>query len=196
MTRGSRVAVSEGARSSATSTDGVVRHLHARLRLAHQVGDQAPFDVAQVGRPLGHQTAHGGEHLHELLDGRVDGREQVVAPLQVLADRGAQPLVTREAGAGGEHLRGGVGGLVGAPREPVGHGPRGLVVRREPGLLVVRRAVEAGDRLGRHVTAHHEGRRPGDAGDDRGAVEHGGGRRGAHGATLPRMGLTSQHIRA
>ncbi len=75
--RGSRCRT--GARSSATSTDGVVGQLHAGLRLAHEVGDHASFDVAQVGGPLGHQTAHRREHGDELLDGRADRGEQVVA---------------------------------------------------------------------------------------------------------------------
>ena len=46
----------------------------ARLGLADESGDDPAFDVEQVGGPLGHQPAHGGEHVDELGDRLVHGR--------------------------------------------------------------------------------------------------------------------------
>ena len=60
-----------------------VRRRDARLGLADQAGDDASLDVAQVGDPLGHQPAHAGEDVDELLHGRVHRGEQVVARPQV-----------------------------------------------------------------------------------------------------------------
>ena len=55
---GSSPAVSAGARSSATSTDGSSGVRDAGLRLPDDLGGEAALDVAQVGDPLGHQAAH------------------------------------------------------------------------------------------------------------------------------------------
>ena len=92
-TDGCSPAVSEGARSSATRMDGLGRRGYAGLRLAHEAGDDPALDVAQVGDPLGHQPAHAGEDVGELVDGGVHGAEQVVARAERLADRAAQALV-------------------------------------------------------------------------------------------------------
>ena len=96
-TVGSRPAVSEGARSSATRTDGTSGVRYAGLRLADEVGHDAALDVLQVGGPLGHQPAHAGEDPDELLDGPVHRGEEVVAAGQPLGDRAAQALVAGEA---------------------------------------------------------------------------------------------------
>ena len=70
---GSRPAVSAGARSSASRTDGTVGQRNARLGQAAQLGDDAVADVAQIGDAFGHQTAELSEEVDELVDGRHDG---------------------------------------------------------------------------------------------------------------------------
>ena len=105
------------------------------------VRDHAPFDVAQVGGPLGHQAAHAGEDRDELLDGRVHGGDDRAPAVERLADRRAQPLVAGQTGARGEHLGRGAGGLGGLGGEPVGHRLGGDVVRRERGVGVGEAAV-------------------------------------------------------
>ena len=72
-TSGSSPAVSAGARSSATSTTGVAGSDTPGSGSPDEVRDDAAFDVAQVGRPLGHQAAHAREDRDELLDGAVHG---------------------------------------------------------------------------------------------------------------------------
>ena len=57
MIAGSSPAVSAGARSSASSTDGTSGVRDARLGQAGELGDHPVADVSQVGDPLGHQPA-------------------------------------------------------------------------------------------------------------------------------------------
>ena len=174
MSSGSRPEVSLGARSSATSTDGREGVGHAGLGLAHEVGDQATLDVLEVGDPLGDQAAHAGEDGDELLDGRVHRGHQALAGGDVLGHRTAQPLVPGEARTGGEDLRGRAGGLVGLAGEAVGDGDDRVVVRRHRGVRVGEVAVaEAGDRVGRDLAAHEQGRAGGDSRHDGRPAEHG-----------------------
>ena len=148
--RGRGPAVSAGARSSATSTRRLVGHGYAGLGLADEPGDHPALDVAQVGDPLGHQAAHAGEHVDELLDApparRPAGRRRDVS---CLTHRAAQPLVAGQAGAGGRAPRRRRRRPRSALRgEAVGDG-RGdrVVVRRQGGVLVGEgAAVEARDR--------------------------------------------------
>ena len=189
-TDGSRPAVSAGREVLGHQDRGLARRGDARLGLADDVGDQPLLDVAEVGHPLGHQPAHAGEDGGELLDRAVHGREQVVARAQLLADRAAQPLVAGEAGARGQDLGGGAGGLLGLAGEAFRHGADGIVVRRQGGLGIgeVTRA-EAGDRVGRHLAAGDEGGTVGDTRNDRGAAQQRLGRglgTGDHGHKLPR----------
>ena len=72
--------MSEGARSSATRTDGCSGVGYAGLGLADDVRDHPPLDVAQVRDPLGHQPAHVGEHADELVDGGAHGADQRSVP--------------------------------------------------------------------------------------------------------------------
>ncbi len=163
----SSVAVSAGARSAATTTDGLDIFGSAWRGHAEHLGDDPVPHVPQVGDPLGHQAAHAGEDGDELLDARMHRSEQVLPLLQqVLADRAAQTLVAGQAGARRQHLRGVTRDAAGLAHEPVGHRLRGFVVRRkrrvgvgEPG------PVEACDRLGRDLGPHHESGCEGDAGD-------------------------------
>ena len=133
------------------------RQRHARLRLAHEVRDDAAFDVAQVGRPLGHQAAHAREDRDELLDGAVHRGDDRSASGERLLDRGTQALVARQTGARGEHLgRGAVGprGLLG---EAVGHGLGRDVVGCQRGVGVGEAAVpEALDGDGVDLAADSE----------------------------------------
>ena len=156
-TSGSSPAVSAGARSSATSTHGRGRQRHAGLRLAHEVRDDAAFDVAQVGGTFGHQAAHAGEDRDELLDGSVHGRDDRSATGERLLDRRAQPLVARQTGARGEHLGRGTVGLCGLGGEPVGHGLGRDVIGCERGVGVGEPAVpEALDGDGVDLAADSE----------------------------------------
>ena len=84
---GSSPEVSLGARSSATRIDGSVGVGTPGGGLADEVGDDAALDVAQVGDPLGHQAAHGGEDRDELLDRALHRGDRPLAGLQVLGHR-------------------------------------------------------------------------------------------------------------
>ena len=194
-TRGSRVAVSEGARSSASRTPAR-RASDARLGLADQVGDDPALDVAEVGDPLGHQPAHLGEDRHELLDGRAHRGQQVLAAAQVLADRGAQPLVAGQAGTRGQHLGRGTRRACRLAREAVGdrlrrrrRTPRGRSPRRAPRR---RSARPPRARPRRAPPARARRRRR----DDRRAVQGSGVGMVLMATRYPRTPLTSQHIRA
>jgi hypothetical protein len=145
------------------------------------VRDDASLDVSQIGGAFGHQAAHRGEHGDELLDRRMHRREQVLAAAQVCADRRPQPLVASQPCAGGQDFRRGVGRLVRSTRETLGDRLRRLVVGPERGILVERRAVERGDRLGRHLASDHQSGGVADPGNNRCAVEDGGRRLVAHG---------------
>ena len=76
-------AVSAGARSSASSTDGHVGARDARLPLPGQLGDDAVPDVADVGDPLGHQAAERGEQVDELLGRLAPSRPRRGAPASI-----------------------------------------------------------------------------------------------------------------
>ena len=92
---GSSPAVSAGARSSATRTDGDVGHRDAGLGQPLQLGDDAAAEVAQVGDALGHQAAELLEHRRELVDrGSRRGLGRRAAGDR-LVDRLAQTLVRR-----------------------------------------------------------------------------------------------------
>lgn len=107
------------------------------------------MDVAEVGGPLGHQPAHAGEQADEVLDGVADRGEQVVAGLELLGDRRAQPAVGDQAGARREHLRGRAARGARLPLEAGGDSRDRGVVRRERGVVVGEAAVpEPVDRRG------------------------------------------------
>ena len=181
---GSSPAVSAGARSAATSTDGEVGTGHAGFGRADEAREESRVDVAEVGDPLGHQPAHPGEDGHELLDGRLDGRQQRLAGLEVLADRGPEPAVGGEPGTGRQHLGGRAGGGAGLGAEPVGHLGRRVVVRRKGRVGVGMPAVAVGrDGPGGDVGGGDEDRPVGEAGHDRGAVD-----RSDHGHDFKRGG--------
>jgi hypothetical protein len=168
----------------------LVGHGDAGLRLADQARDQPALDVAEVGHPLGHQTAHPGEDGDEGLHGCPHGRQQVVAGPQLLEHRRAHPLVTGEPGAGAQHLGRGPGCLVGLGGEAVGDGGGDLVVARHRGVVVGEGgAVEGVDRRLGHLGASQQDRAVGDAGHDgrtgQGARRRRGSRRG-HGHKLLR----------
>ena len=167
-------AVSAGARSSATSTDGRVGHRDARLGLAHQVGDHAALDVAQVGDPLGHQAAHAGEHRDELLDApRAPRRAGRRPPRRCLRTAARSPLSRASPALA-------VSTSAAAP-ERLG-GP----ARRSPSATAAAASSYAASAASASATPRRrsarspsgdtsprttEGGRVGDAGDDRGAVQ-------------------------
>ena len=172
----------------------------AGLGLPDQVGGHPLADVAQVGDALGHQATHLREHAGEVLDAAVHRVEQRVAVAEVLAHRGAQPLVLGQAGARGQHLGRSPGRLGRATAEPVRHGRRRRVVQGECFL----RRVGSGEAVDRPLVdlgAGAEDGSEGEPGDDRGAAQRGGGgggrltrRLGGHGHSEHRSMLDSQHI--
>ena len=165
---GSRPAVSAGARSSATSTEGSAGvgtpGSGSPTRWATRRSSMSRRSVTRSAiRP-----AHAGEDARELLDRGVHRGEEVVVRAQVLAHGAAQPLVAGQAGAGGEHLGGGPGRPVGLALEAVGDGGDRGVVRRQGRLRVgVPAVAEGGDRVGGDLAAGEQRRPVGDAGDDR-----------------------------
>ncbi len=175
----------------------LARGRHARRGLAHEVGHHAALDVAQVGDPLGHQAAHGGEDRDELVDRTLHGGDRALPCLEVLAHGSAQALVAGEPGARGEHLgrralgRGRLGG------EGLGHRARRVVVRREGGVGVREVAVaEARDRVGRDLAADVEDGACCDARHDRGPAQAARGSSGCgHGHTVEQGMVDRQHIR-
>ena len=103
---GSSPAVSAGARSSATRTDGSSGIGHARLGLARELGDDPVADVVEVGDPLGHQPAHRAEHAGELVDrgrrrahARQCRRRSAWRPSRAARGRGARPAVAGSTSA-------------------------------------------------------------------------------------------------
>ena len=113
---GSSPAVSAGARSSASRTDGSVGRRDARLGLAGELGDDAVAQVVEVGDALGHEPAHLAEQPGELVDGgaawRAARRCRLRTPLTTLAEQAA---VAGEHGGGLQHLG----------RDPAGGGGAG-----------------------------------------------------------------------
>ena len=158
---GSSPAVSAGARSSATSTDGTSRRRDARLGQTLQLGYDAAAEVAQVGDALGHQPAELLEHRGELVDRRRRGRLCRRAARDGLLDRLAQSLVRDQSDLCGEHLGGDSARLERAALQPLGDG---LDRRGEPVALVLGRA---GDDRGQPT--HVDGRRRPDHRPDRDA---------------------------
>ena len=138
------------------------------------VRDHAALDVAQVGGPLGHQPAHAGEDVDELLDApRARRRAGRSPPSSALRTAAAQPLVAGQPGARGQHLGRRAGGPRGLGGEPVGDRLRGDVVRRQRGVGVGEAAVAERARSPPGSTSPRttEGGTVGDARDDRGAAE-------------------------
>ena len=128
---GSSTAVSEGARSSATSTDG--------SRGVGTPGSGSPTMFAITRRSMSRRSVARSAIRPPMLVNRPTNwstaartaRDEVGARVELLADRGAQALVAGQAGAGGQHLGGRAGGPGRGPGEAVGDRGGRVVVRRE-----------------------------------------------------------------
>ena len=153
---GSRPAVSAGARSSASSTDGTVGQRNARLRQPAEFGDDPVADVAQIGDALGHQTAELSEEVDELVDGGHHGAHGGGAAVDELLGGTEPGPVLRQRGRRGQHLGRRTGRVCRAVAQPVGDG---LGCRGEAGRL--RRAIRLVD-IGRrlHVIEDREAAGP------------------------------------
>ena len=162
--------MSAGAQVVGQQDRGHGRARHARLALPGQVGDDPVADVADVGDPLGHEAAQGGEHVHELL-GRLhggDGRRRArIDPRCSTAERTdsrsrASPAVVESASA--LDPRGGCRPLRQPPRHRLGSRDEAGALGGTLGLGHVRLP------LGREL---HGAGRP-DHGPQDGAGDHGG----------------------
>jgi len=141
---------------------------HARRGHAAQVGDDALADVGEVGRPLGHVPAHGGQLVLErgerLEHGALPRRTGVDARLDVVGERG----VLGHHGCRLQHrLR--LTARLGALRcQLLGHGGEGLL---HLGVLRGRVAsVRPGDRLGQRI-GHSQNRADRDPAPDPNTVQ-------------------------
>ena len=175
MTSGSSPAVSEGARSSATRTQGVFG--------IWTPGSGSPTTWATIRRSMSRRSVARSAIRPPIWvkiptnwsTAAADRGDKVLAGVELLADGAAQSLVAGKSSTGREHLSRGAGRLVGLAAETVRDRAGRVVVRRQGGLGVCELSgAEALDGLGRDLSADQQGGPEGDAGDDGSALQNGG----------------------